>query len=95
MSRELQYIDHNVLCMVYESLSSFFIKQNDMNTIFKYNVSAKYSTKDLKGGYNNHNFSLLNIYPDEKGPSVKIQPPNIFNDHHIVVKSRPTTVGYN
>ena len=65
-----------------------------MNTIFKYNVNAKYSTKDLKGGYNNNNFSLLNIYPDEKGPSVNIQPPNIFKDHHIVAQSRATTVGY-
>ena len=30
-----------------------------MNTIFKYNTNAKYSTKDLKGGYNSNNFSLL------------------------------------
>ena len=65
-----------------------------MNTIFKYNANAKYSTKDLKGGYNSNNFSLLNVYLDEKEPSVKIQPPNIFKDHHIVAQPKPTTVGY-
>ena len=65
-----------------------------MNTIFKYNVNAKYSTKDLKGGYNSNNFSLLDVYLDEKGTSVKIQLPNIFKDHHIVEESRPATVGY-
>ena len=54
-----------------------------MNTIFKYNANAKYSTKDLKGGYNSNNFSLLDVYLDEKGTSVKIQLPNIFKDHHI------------
>ena len=60
-----------------------------MNTIFKYNANAKYSTKDLKGGYNSNNFSLLDLYLDEKGTSVKIQLPNI----HIVAKPRPTTAG--
>ena len=65
-----------------------------MNTIFKYNASAKHSTKDLKGGYSSNSFSLLDIYLDEKGPCVKIQPPNIFKDHHIVAKPSPTTVGY-
>ena len=65
-----------------------------MNTIFKYNANAKYSTKDLKGGYNSNNFSLLDIYLDEKGTSVKIQLPNIFKDHHIVAQPTPTTVGY-
>ena len=64
-----------------------------MNTI-KYNASAKYSTKDLKGGYNSNNFSLLNIYLDEKGPSVKIQLPNTFKEHHIVPQPTPTMVGY-
>ena len=52
--------------------------------IFKYNANAKYSTKDLKGGYNSNTFSLLNVYLDEKRPSVKIQLPSIFKDHHIV-----------
>ena len=52
-----------------------------------------YSTKDLKGGYNSNNFSLLNIYLDEKGPSVKIQLPNIFKDHHIAAQLTPTIVG--
>ena len=61
--------------------------------IVKYNVNAKYSTKDLKGVYNSNNFLLLNIYLDEKGPSVKIQLPNIFKDHQIVAKPKPTTAG--
>ena len=63
-----------------------------MNTIFKYNANAKYSTKDLKGGYNSNNFSLLDVYLDEKGPSVKIQLPNIFKDHHIVAQPSPTSI---
>ena len=37
-----------------------------MNVIFKYNANAKYSTKDLKGGYNSNNFLLLDVYLDEK-----------------------------
>ena len=65
-----------------------------MNTIFSYNANAKYSTKDLKGRHNNINFSLLYVYLDEKRPSVKIQLPNIFKDHHIVAKSSTTSVGY-
>ena len=64
-----------------------------MNTIFKYNVDAKYSTKDLKSGYSSNNFSLLNEYLDEKWPSVKIQLSNIFKDHHITAKPKPTTAG--
>ena len=65
-----------------------------MNTIFKYNANAKYSTKDLTGGHNSKNFSLLDVYLDEKGPSVKIQMPSTFKDHHIVAKPIPTTVDY-
>ena len=65
-----------------------------MNTIFKYNVNTKYSTKDLKGGYSSNNFSLLDVYFDEKRTSVKIQLPNIFKDHHNVAQPNPTTVGY-
>ena len=65
-----------------------------MNTIFKHNVNAKYSTKDLKGGYNSNNLSLLDVYLDEKGTSVKIQLLNIFKDHHIVAQPTPATVGY-
>ena len=37
-----------------------------MNKIFKYNASTKYSTKDLKGGYNSNNFPLLDVYLYEK-----------------------------
>ena len=65
-----------------------------MNTIFKYNVNVKYSTKGLKGGYNSNNFSLLKIYLDKKGPSVKIQLTYIFKDHHIVAQRTPTIVSY-
>ena len=65
-----------------------------MNTIFSYNTNAKYSAKDLKGGYNNINFSLLDIYLDETGPSVKIRLSNIFKNHYIVAKPSTTTVGY-
>ena len=64
-----------------------------MKTIFKYYANAKYSTKDLKSGHNRNNFSLLDIYLDEKGTSVKIQLLNIFRDHHIVTKLKPTTAG--
>ena len=65
-----------------------------MNTVFSYSANAKYSTKDLKGGYSNINFSLLDVYLDEKGPSVKIQLPNIFKGHHIVTKQSTMSVGY-
>ena len=65
-----------------------------MNTTFSYNVNAKYFTNDLKGGHNSINFSLLNIYLDEKGPSINIQLLNIFNDHHIMGKPSTRTVGY-
>ena len=61
-----------------------------MNTIFRYNASTKYLTKDLKGRYNSNNFSLLDIYLDEKGPSGKIQLPNIVKDHHIIPKPSPS-----
>ena len=64
-----------------------------MSTIFKCNANVKHSTKDLKGGYNSNNFSLLDVYLDEKKTSVKIHLPNIFRDHHIVAKPKPTTAG--
>ena len=62
--------------------------------ISSYNANAKYSSKDLKGGHDNINISLLDIYLDEKGPSVKIKLQNIFKDHCIVAKSSTTAVGY-
>ena len=65
-----------------------------MNTIFKYNANANYSTKNLKDGYNSNNFSWLDVYLDEKGTSVKIQLSNIFKEHHIVAQPIPTAVGY-
>ena len=65
-----------------------------MNTIFKHNANAKYSTEYLKGGYNNINFSLLHVYLDEKGRSVKIQLLNIFKDYRIVAKPSTTAVGH-
>ena len=53
-----------------------------MIRIFKYNANAKYSTKDLKSGYNSNNFSLLDVSLDEKETSVKIQRPNIYQIQH-------------
>ena len=67
---------------------------NDINAKFKYNSCAKYLTTDLKDGHNTNDFSLLDVYLNEKGLSVKIQLLNIFKDHHIVAKSSPTVVGY-
>ena len=64
-----------------------------MNTIFKYNANTKYSTKDLNGSDNSNNFSLLDVYLDEKEISVKIQLPKIFKDHHNVAQPKPATVG--
>ena len=55
-----------------------------MNTIFQYNAKARYSTNDLKGGYNCNNFSSLDVYLNEKGTTIKTQLPDIFKDHHIV-----------
>ena len=43
-----------------------------MNPILKYNGKAKYSTKDLKGGHSCNSFSVLQVYLNEKGWSVKI-----------------------
>ena len=64
-----------------------------MDTIFKYNANAKYSTNNLKSVYDSSNFSLLDVYLDKNGTFVKIQSPNIFRDHHITAKQKPTTVG--
>ena len=65
-----------------------------MNAIFGHNANAKYLIRDLKGGHNNINFSLLDIYLDGKEPFVKIQLLNIFKDYHIVAKPSTTPVGY-
>ena len=65
-----------------------------MKTIFKYNANAKYSSKDLEGGYRSNDFSLLDVYLDEKETSLKIQLPNIFKDHHILAQPKPTATGY-
>ena len=65
-----------------------------MNTIFKCNANAKYLTKDLKDGHNSINFSLPDVYLNDKGPSVKIQLLNILKDHHIVAQTIPTAAGY-
>ena len=63
-----------------------------MNTIFSYNINAKYSTKDLKRYHNNLNFSLLDVFlGKKKSTSVKTQMLNIFKDQHIV--ANVTSVG--
>lgn len=41
-----------------------------MNLISKYNGKAKYSTKDLKSGYTDNKFLVLDAYLNGKGPSV-------------------------
>ena len=38
--------------------------------------------------------SLIDVYLDGKGPSVKIQLLYIFKDHHIVAKPSPIAIGY-
>ena len=65
-----------------------------MNPIFKYSSNAKYLTKDFKSGYNNNDFSLLDVHLKEKRPSDKIQLLNIFKDHHSVAKSSHKVAGY-
>ena len=65
-----------------------------MNTIFKYNANAKYSTKDLKGYNSNKKKKKEKKDQGEKGPSVKIQLSNIFKDHRIVAKQSTTSVRY-
>ena len=65
-----------------------------MTSIFKYNRNAKCSAKYLKGGYTGKDFLVLNVYLNEKGPPVKIQQLNIFNDHHIVPNTGHIAIGY-
>ena len=72
---------------MYEPIPPFLLNK-------RYNANAKYSTKDLKGGYNSTGFSLLDIKLDEKGTSVKTQLSHIFKDHHVVAKPRTMPVGY-
>ena len=43
-----------------------------MNSIFKYNGNAKYSTKDLKGEYSGNNFLVLDVCLNEKELSPEI-----------------------
>ena len=75
------------------SLTNDMSLNNDMNSIFKYNGDAKYSTKDLKGGYIGNNISTLDVYPNENITSVKIQLLDNFKDHHIVGYSDPAAIG--
>ena len=65
-----------------------------MNPIFRCNNNAKYSTKDLKVGYDSNNFWLLDLHLDGKGSSVKIQLMNIVKDHHIIARLSPIAVVY-
>ena len=43
-------------------------------------ANVKYLTKYLKGGHNSINFLSLDMYLDQKGPSVKIKLSNISKD---------------
>ena len=45
---------------------------------------AKYSTKDLKSRDPNNSFSVLDVYLNEKIPSVQIRLLNIFKNRHIL-----------
>ena len=65
-----------------------------MNPIFKYNGNTKYLTKDLKDGQNANDFSLLDVYLKERGPSTKIQLLNVLKVRCIVAKSSHKAVGY-
>ena len=64
-----------------------------MNSIFKYKSNAKYSSKDLKGGYTGNDFMVLDAYLKEKDPPDTIHFLKCFKDHHIVSKLDPKT-GY-
>ena len=66
---------------MYRSVTSFLL-----NKRYKHNIQVQCN--------NDNNFSLLDVYVDEKGLSVKIRLPNIFKDHDIVAQPSPTTVGY-
>ena len=65
-----------------------------MNPIFKCNGNAKYLAKDLKSVYAGNNFSVLDLYLNEKRPSVIIQLLNIFKDQDIVAYSGPAAISY-
>ena len=65
-----------------------------MDPTFKYIDNVKYSTKDLKGGYNGNDFLVLDVYLNKEGPPAKIQLPNIIKYHHIVPPLSITTIGY-
>ena len=45
---------------------------------------AKCKTKDLKGRDPNNSFLVLDVYPNEKSPSVQIRLLNIFKNRHIL-----------
>ena len=65
-----------------------------MDPIFKYNRSPRYLTKYLRGGYNGNDFLLLDVYQSDKGLSVKIKLPNIFEDNCVAVNLGTTEVNY-
>ena len=65
-----------------------------MNPILKYDGYAKHSTRDLKNGYNDKDFSLLDAYLNEKGLPSEIQLPNIFKDHNIIGWIGSTVICY-
>lgn len=65
-----------------------------MNLIFKCNGNTKYLAKDLKSVYTANNFSVLDLYLNEKRLSVKIHLLNIFKDHDILAYSGPAAISY-
>ena len=48
----------------------------------------------FEGGYAGNDFSVLDVYLNEKTQAVKIHSLNIFKDHHIVAELDPTTIDY-
>ena len=65
-----------------------------MNTLFNDNANAKYSTKDLKGGYRQQHLFIAESTLRWEKTLVKIQLQNIFKDHHIAAQPTFTTVGH-
>ena len=48
----------------------------------------------FEGGYAGNDFSVLDVYLNEKTQAVKIHLLNIFKDHHIVAELDPTAIDY-
>ena len=81
-SNYVMSIVQNVLFIIYKSIHSLLLNKLH-EPEFKYNGKANFSTKDLNEGYTVNDFSVLDVYLNEKGLSVKIQLLNIFKNSYI------------